>query len=418
MITKEQFQEFLTEYTDKIDNDTLTLDDIYAIGLKYKLLPHTEKNWAALNEALHTPKDSGEQLRAWVKHRQEKDGTLPKNPDYITIPDEPVTPLNPEKTVEEQKAAELYKTMTTARDAVREYRSELRKDARLSVLEDRLVEAIKTMPPLKFQRQGGMLDPNDAREGIFLLSDWHIGSYVNNFYNKFDYDIAVKRVQKLAEEVIKYCELFHITTLHVLDLGDLIEGEIHVTVRVTNELNTCDQVIQATELLAQFLTTVAEHVDSIEYRSCVGNHDRVIQNWKESTDDDNLIYLINWALKMRLELNDVENVHFEFENMSDTMGMFKLWDGRKVGYAHGHTFATDTAYQNFTGALQSYVDYICLGHFHSVKTKEFNSAKVYVNGSLKGVDTYAMQKSLYSRPSQTLIVFDGKNDLDFRINLD
>ena len=46
MITKEQFQEFLTDYTDKIDNDTLTLDDIYAIGLKYKLLPRTEKNWA------------------------------------------------------------------------------------------------------------------------------------------------------------------------------------------------------------------------------------------------------------------------------------------------------------------------------------------------------------------------------------
>jgi len=103
-----------------------------------------------LNEALHTPKDSGEQLRAWVKHRQEKDGTLPKNPDYIAVPDEPVSPLNPEKTEEEQKAAELYKTMTTARDAVREYRSELRKDARLGVLEDRLVEAIKTMPPLKF----------------------------------------------------------------------------------------------------------------------------------------------------------------------------------------------------------------------------------------------------------------------------
>ena len=87
MISKEQFEEFLTEYTDKIDNDTLTLDDIYAIGLKYKLLPHTEKNWEALNNALHTPKNSGEQLRTWVKHRQEKDGTLPKNPEYIQVPE-------------------------------------------------------------------------------------------------------------------------------------------------------------------------------------------------------------------------------------------------------------------------------------------------------------------------------------------
>ena len=417
MISKEQFEEFLTEYTDKIDNDTLTLDDIYAIGLKYKLLPHTEKNWEALNNALHTPKNSGEQLRTWVKHRQEKDGTLPKNPEYIQVPEQPVTPLTPEKTKEQQRAAELYKTATVARDAVREYRSELRKDARLSVLEDHLVEAIKTLPPIKLERINLHQIPDNPREGIFLLSDWHIGSYVNNFYNQFDFDIAIKRVNQLAKDVVRYCRMFNITKLNILDLGDIIEGEIHVTVRVTNELNTCDQVIKATELLAQFIATIAAEIDEVVYRSCVGNHDRVIQNYKESTDDDNLIYLINWGLQMRLQLSGVDNVTFDLQNLSDTVGIFELENGKKVGYAHGHTFSTDTAYQNFTGAVQSYLDYICLGHFHSGKMKEFNSVKVYVNGSLKGVDSYAMTKSLYSKPSQTLIIPDGENDLDFRINL-
>ena len=181
-------------------------------------------------------------------------------------------------------------------------------------------------------------------------------------------------------------------------------------------MQTCGQIIGVTELLAQVLGKLANHIPYIVYRSCIGNHDRAIQNYKESLPIDNFSEIIDWGLQMRLQLSGFSNIDFVFDNLSESFGVFSLENGKKVGFSHGDTISLDQAYQSFCGATKSHIDYIILSHFHCAKSKEFNGAKVYVNGSVKGTDTYALSKNLFSKPSQTLLIFDGDNDLDFRIN--
>ena len=256
----------------------------------------------------------------------------------------------------------------------------------------------------------------EGAEAVLAIGDIHYGSVVDNFYNKYNTDIAKQRLDFLANETIKYCEKFGIKKLTVVNLADSIEGSIHVTARITNELQTCGQIIGVTELLAQVLGKLANHIPYIVYRSCIGNHDRAIQNYKESLPIDNFSEIIDWGLQMRLQLSGFSNIDFVFDNLSESFGVFSLENGKKVGFSHGDTISLDQAYQSFCGATKSHIDYIILSHFHCAKSKEFNGAKVYVNGSVKGTDTYALSKNLFSKPSQTLLIFDGDNDLDFRIN--
>ena len=167
----------------------------------------------------------------------------------------------------------------------------------------------------------------------------------------------------MANETIKYCEKFGIKKLTVVNLADSIEGSIHVTARITNELQTCGQIIGVTELLAQVLGKLANHIPHIVYRSCIGNHDRAIQNYKESLPIDNFSEIIDWGLQMRLQLSGFSNIDFVFDNLSESFGVFSLENGKKVGFSHGDTISLDQAYQSFCGATKSHIDYIILSHF-------------------------------------------------------
>ena len=44
-------------------------------------------------------------------------------------------------------------------------------------------------------------------------------------------------------------------------------------------------------------------------------------------------------------------------------------------------------------------------------------AKVIVNGSICGIDSYAFSKRLGDDPEQVLLIFEDNNLLDFTINL-
>ena len=99
--------------------------------------------------------------------------------------------------------------------------------------------------------------------------------------------------------------------------------------------------------------------------------------------------------------------------------MFELLNGKKFVFAHGHLENLNSCWQNIVGGTRQYIDYIAMGHYHCEKAKSFQGAKVYVNGSIVGTEQYALGKRLFSKPSQTLLIFDEfGNELNISINLD
>ena len=64
--------------------------------------------------------------------------------------------------------------------------------------------------------------------------------------------------------------------LNVLNLGDLIEGIINMNARVESEIDSSQQIIFASELLAEVLNKLQEAAPVITYRDVVDNHSRAI----------------------------------------------------------------------------------------------------------------------------------------------
>lgn len=414
---------------DEIDIDSredgrYTLDEQYNIGCAFIEMNNSQKRefggWDKLVEVLKPLDKNGEIMkkgdtfRQWIKtQRYIKDEMIHndhmisgKNIDDISFEE------FEEKTEEIKRS--LYKQQVKTRDVLNSYRRTLREDARVEYINDLIVESIKSLKSLpKVNVNYNRTD--DLVEAVMLLSDLHIGMQIDNFYNKYDANIARKRVNKYVEDTIELCQRNNVQRLDVLNLGDLIAGNIHVTGRIEASEDLISQIMLASEILADALNKLQEAAPEVIYRSCSDNHSRVTPDFRANLEPENYFRLIDFYLEARLANTNIQIVH---DNLDVDLGFFELLNGQKLAFAHGHRDNVNTALQGVLGATKQFVDYVCVGHFHESKLKSFQGAKVFVNSSICGADSFAQSKRLYGIPEQTLLILENNNLSVNYINLD
>ena len=402
MTTKEEFNNFLDKFGK--DAGDFTDEELYQIGCKYKELPTSQKRWDELVKILGVDK-TGEQFRSWIKGKQYADGTITSNVKLLsdqTI-DNISFPEFEEKTEEIKR--ELYKQQVKTRDVMNSYRRSLRDDARVEVLNDLIKEGVKELNNLPSIEYTG-IDSEENNEAVMLLSDLHVGMEINNFYNKYNTEIARKRVKKYVHDTIELCKKNNIQRLNVLNLGDMIDGQLRVTSRIEDSEDLVSQIMIASEILADALNELQEAAPEIIYRSCSDNHSRVTPNFKENIEKENYFRLIDFYLEARLKDTKVKFTH---DNLDVDLGLFSLLNGKKMAFAHGHREKINTCIQGILGATRQFCDYVCVGHWHESKMKSFQGAKVFVNSSICGSDNYAQSLRLYGDAEQTLLIFHNGN---------
>lgn len=407
---KNKLSQKFIEYVKSFNKEPyeFTKDEVYEIGLKHKKLNNNEKCWNELAKLLDFK--NGECLRGYIKNRQLKDEILDKNTSLLS--NRTIEDVTEEDLVEKKR--ELMIQAQKTRDERNAYQRLIRDSARIETMIETIsdtVDKLKSLP--KIQYKGSTKDLNT--EAVLLLSDLHIGVECNNFYNKYDTDIAVDRLNKLVYDVIDYCHSMKVKRLNILNLGDMIHGLIHTNARIEQETDVITQVMVASELIGQALSTLQMACPEIIYRSCSDNHSRTISNKEEHIEKENFGRLIDWYLKKRLQNTKIV---FEDDNIDYSLGLFSLLNGKKVAFVHGHLDSKTSVVQDLICATRTYIDYICMGHFHCPSTKSFQNTKVFINGSIVGTEQYALSKRLFSEPSQKLVVFDKDNviDIDIKFN--
>lgn len=371
--------------------------DLLNIGLALKGLPLKQRSWNELANRLGLSK-SGDAYRCWCNNH--KYDMEPKKADEV----------------ENREYEEQYAALTKNRDILNAYRRNIRDEARLDVLKNTIKEAARSLPELnnKFKNSNYSVEQGDV-EAVALLSDLHIGVDCSNFYNTYNDDVAADRLNTWAEDIIKYCELYSVRRLNILNLGDLIHGVIHVSARLEQQYDVIQQIMTASELVANALYKIVESVPcQVIYRSVTDNHSRAVANLHEHIEKENLGRLIDWYLEERLKFTSIS---FACDNVDPSLGVFNLVNGKTFAFAHGHLENVNNIVQNFTGAFKQFIDYIAIGHYHSEKMKSFQGSKVYINGSIVGTEQYALGKRLFSEPAQTLLIFDGKNIVNISLQL-
>lgn len=311
----------------------------------------------------------------------------------------------------QEQINELYKAKKQLSDQRREYNKMLVSDARADNLTEKLIEAANIVPLKDYSNMFSFEFSQSDKEAVLCLSDWHYGQVSNNIWNQYDTSICLQRVSKLFDRVSTVLRSNKIRTLHIVLLGDFVQGSIHTGCRVAAEENTCEQLMHVSEILANLINELSLHTDEVNVYSTYGNHARTIQNKNDSIHSDNMERVIPWWLKQRLKNNEHVNVidseYYEFIYLNVC--------GYNIVCTHGDLdrFKDFGMIVNnlFSKKYGKTIDYTFSGDKHHLESFEQFGIESALVGSLCGTDEFANNKRLYSNPMQTLCIFnkdDGK----------
>lgn len=257
-------------------------------------------------------------------------------------------------------------------------------------------------------------------EAVLVFSDWHYGMKTKNVFNEYNTDVCKRRVVNTVNAAIERIQLHGCTKLHVVVLGDLCHGAIHVGARVASEELVCEQLMQASEILAQAIAQLSKYVKEVAVYSTYGNHARTVQNKGDSLHRDNMERLVPWWLTQRLQMVCNVEIMPEFENEF----LFVNACGHDICASHGDLDSVRCAPRLLPALFQKKyrknIEYIVLGDKHHRESFNELGVTATICGSLCGTDDYANDKRLYSHPEQLLLIVDPLYgvDAEYRLRCD
>lgn len=310
------------------------------------------------------------------------------------------------------KKQELEKEKIKIKDQRRRLNELIRGQARFEQIKEDIIDCAKELEPKLLGDIIGFNHTEDSQEAVLCLSDIHYGMITSNFVNSFDGQIAKERFKKLLDKTINTCRVnYNVDKLHVLILGDLVHGLIHTQNRLSAKEDVIKQIIEVSELIAEFIDELAIQIPSVKVYLTVGNHSRVFQN-KDDNNTENFEYITKWFLLGRLK--QCKNVEFIENDINDSLITFNVFDNLIVA-SHGDKDRPNSVQEKLRVLFDKKPSHIILGHYHSSYEKDFNGTTVVVNGSFCGTDDYAFEKRLFSEPYQKIIIFD-KTDGEIAIS--
>lgn len=317
----------------------------------------------------------------------------------------------------EDQINELFKAKKQVQDQRREFRKLLTVDARFENLTDKLTESVNHLceiKPLVFEDY--VLNTNDC-EAVIAWADWHYGMITDNIWNQYNTDICRQRVSNFVSKAIKYIQLHEVKTLHIMLLGDAAHGAIHTGCRVASEEDTCDQLMQSSEIMAEAINELSSYVTTVNVYATYGNHLRTVQNKNDSIHSDNMEKIIPWWLEQRLQNNSRVNIvksdYYEFIYLNVC--------GYNIVGAHGDLEKFKqfglTVNTLFTKKYGKTIDYTVSADKHHIEEFEIMGIESILVRSLCGSDEHSNNHRLYSAPGQTLMIFTPEDGRECTYNI-
>lgn len=308
------------------------------------------------------------------------------------------------KEIEVQKR-ELERKKIQFRDERNAWQKQNFTDARVEEKLDKLESELTSLGRTNFDEHNNV-SINSDNDMLIILSDLHIGQTFDSIFGKYNTDIAKDRLNQLLNEVISIRELHNSKNCYVSLQGDLISGNIHKSIQVSNRENVIEQIKIATELISSFCYELSLHFETVFMSNVSGNHTRMDRK-DDAIHDERLDDIISWAVE--LSIKHIDNFHVLHRNI-DTGISDILIRGKSYIAVHGdYDGFNKSDVQNLCLAL-GFVPYaITYGHLHVCSVDETNGVKMIRGGSLAGCgDSYTIEKRLTGKPSQMVCICTDK----------
>lgn len=274
----------------------------------------------------------------------------------------------------------------------------------------------------EFNLTPSMLEKKEESDNkmIIQFSDFHIGAKVENEFNTYNFEVAKERMAKYLSTVIDECKRRNITSVYVMQTGDIVEHfQMHTTQAFEAEFILSEQINKASNIIVNALMTLANNGLQVTYAGIAGNHDRLNAVKNMSQHGDTVTSITNEAVKSFIQYSETKSV--EFVEARAYEHSFEI-NGVNVKAIHGDrdNLKDDNLLLKHSELDDTNYDLIIAGHIHMRKIVEVSYNKfIAIAGSLKGADNFTLDTlRKNSMPSQNFYIIDKDKNIEIRwVNL-
>tara|TARA_X000001388_G_scaffold9668_2_gene5963 strand:- start:14561 stop:15904 length:1344 start_codon:yes stop_codon:yes gene_type:complete len=320
--------------------------------------------------------------------------------------------------------------------------SALKQEAKKELLIDavkKFTPSYKSVQKYKIRKPKTKVRAASAQSMVAPLSDTHIGDNVEADemvgLNSYNIDIFNKRLHGWATQVLTLAELrrnsVEIDELVIPMLGDMISGDIHMELALTNNDHNMGQMIRGANLIAQALMFLAPHFDKVRVPCVVGNHGRMTRKppmKNKYMDWDYMLY--QWVsvfcrnqknIEFHIPKSFMTSVEVKNRNLLLSHGDFVNGAGSGTAISKGilnmrNILQFRKGLQDEIGKLRDekiglpeYFDSVLIGHFHRIDEIDIGTGAIHICGCMKGGDEFAMQRvQAINKPRQLALYYHPK----------
>ncbi|NCP97777.1 hypothetical protein GW796_05990 [archaeon] len=253
------------------------------------------------------------------------------------------------------------------------------------------------------------------KTGVFCLSDLHLNELIDIPSNKYDFNIASKRLKKYVTESKKYFKSQNINNVLIVCLGDFLNSSR----RMDELLNQATNLARATLLTAMLLEQVIIELNedfNLSICGVTGNESRISDEYgsSEISMTNNHDYTVYEILKIMFKKSDIK-----FIGNNPVEQIVKI-NNNNILFLHGNQIGKGNVEKKIMEIKGKYADqdiiinYIVFGHIHSTMISDTYSR----SSSLCGGNNYSNSDlQLSSRAAQLLLVISDKDINAIKIDL-
>lgn len=249
-------------------------------------------------------------------------------------------------------------------------------------------------------------------EGIIHLSDLHINEQVSLANNKFDVEIASKRIQKHVQHAKRVFKAYGVKKVTFAFTGDLMNSNRRADELLMNATNRAKATFVAVDILQQAILDMNEDFN-VACANVTGNESRIEKDvgWINDLAQDNFDYMIYNSLAYLFKGSNGVTFHGPDDTYLEKVINVS---GQNILLLHGHNgFARDTdskiaaKYGQYSQKGMT-INYTIFGHIHSAVVSD-----LYARSSgLPGSNNYSQNAlNLTGRASQNFYLVGTNGDI-------
>ena len=239
-----------------------------------------------------------------------------------------------------------------------------RNEARQELYFEYIGKAIETLPLPEFSPIIENEHTSSNNEYVLTIADVHYGASFVSQNNEYSPAIAKERFEFLQDELMHFIESHGIRKLHIVSLGDLLQGLLRVKDLKINDSSVVKATVEISRLIALFLNNVSKYVNIEYYHVPTANHTQLRPLGTKASElaDEDLEYIIGRYISDLLINNDRINIHLAED---DKQYIDFTVSGYYITAIHGHQIKNiENSIRDLRDLKNSNVDYLLMGHYH------------------------------------------------------